>query len=75
MLNGDGNENGKKLIVLISEKTTFPRARHFFLHFFAAVCEASSLLRRLHCLLENEWENGVDWRIQIQFEYGMVGEL
>ena len=23
MLNGDGNENGKKLIVLISEKTTF----------------------------------------------------
>ena len=75
MLNGDGNENGKKINSSNQRKNNFPRARHFFLHFFAAVYEASSLLRRLHCLLENEWENGVDWRIQIQFEYGMVGEL
>ena len=28
MLNGDGNENGKK--VLINKKTNFARAAHFF---------------------------------------------
>ena len=30
MLNGDGNENGKKSIVLISEKTTFHVQDIFF---------------------------------------------
>ena len=30
MLNGDSNENGKKLIVLISEKTTFHVQDTFF---------------------------------------------
>ena len=39
MLNGDGNENGKKKSVgVIGEKKTFfARAAPFFVHFFAVV--------------------------------------
>ena len=36
MLNGDSNDNGKKnQLVLVAPQKTFPRATHFFVHFFA----------------------------------------
>ena len=37
MLNGDGNENGKKKGVTGQKKTFFARVAHFFVHFFAVV--------------------------------------
>ena len=39
MLSGEGNENGKKTTTgLISKKSNFARAAHFFfVHFFAVV--------------------------------------
>ena len=40
MLNGDGNENGKKkksVGVIGEKKTFFARAAPFFVHFFAVV--------------------------------------
>ena len=48
----------QKLNSAYQRKNNFPRARHFFLHFFAVVREASNLLHRLYCPSENEWENG-----------------
>ena len=36
MLNGDGNENGKKGVTG-QKKTFFARVAHFFVHFFAVV--------------------------------------
>ena len=38
MLSGKGNKNGEKTTIgLISTKNNFPRAAHFFVHFFAIV--------------------------------------
>ena len=35
MLNGDSNDNGKKNQLVLEAKKNFPRATHFFVHFFA----------------------------------------
>ena len=40
MLSDDDSEKGqKKLAGLISKKNNFPRAAHFFVHFFGIVLE------------------------------------